>query len=174
MDFKASTRKILMGVAVLFGIVALSALLSGQIDVALLGAAVAGGLFYASSRIPESTNEHNLRFEKMRQDPAPQVVRTAKKKLSDLEARQRGNEAAHKIADAVRAIERDYGPYATVKWNKGQDVVYVTTENSSEARSFSLEQVTGIKLADSSAMRRIMDVVAIDLNGEHEVLGYET
>lgn len=41
-----------------------------------------------------------------------------------------------------------------------------------EAHSFSLEAVTGIKLADSTAMRRIMGVVAGELKGEHKELGY--
>lgn len=41
--------------------------------------------------------------------------------MSDLDARQRGNEAASKTVNAMRAIEVDYGPYAVVKWKKADD-----------------------------------------------------
>lgn len=171
---KAMTRSVLLAVAGFFAFVGVAGIVQGLIDVGLLAFLIAGGVYWFRSRIPVSEIEQKkaIREEaaRIRKKQTPNAV---EKKLSEIEAKQRGDKAAEDIIACIRRIEKDRGPYATVKWRMGEDDVYVTTEGSSQTFKFSLRKVTGLDLHDSTAMERIMGKVALGLHGEHEALSYE-
>lgn len=109
----------------------------------------------------ERRRENQEEFQHMRRK-ANAKAPTA---FDNLSARRRGGQAADRLAQAVRDIERAYGPYRTVTWEIHDPDVRVVTEGSSQEHTFSLQQVTGLDLI-TPRTGSVFESLAVRLDGE--------